>query len=388
MLYSPSRLLPVIQLFIIAFAQQDAGQIVANSLPVVPGATTKYFNIKAEDGSDMTLVNYNSWNEAYTEQDKNLIKRAVIVIHGQKNDPQSYEYAMLNALAAIPAPLNATINRDSVAVMAPGFFNPLRNEGLISDDNAASNALVFQDWEWFSGGNSIYPSNTSTVSSYDVMDQIIQYFDNKNIYPNMQRIVIAGHSMGAQLVNRYAAVGKDLQTVSPLVYYIGDPNGYLWFSDSRPLDTSDCPTFNDWNDGLDNYNEYNTYNPELVAQGAAAVQANYNSRTIAYARATKDKGDYSENCNPYSTGANRYDRFFNFISAFPVTNDVDTCSLAGTCSTIDYIVAGHNDAVVFASDAGRARLFTDGFDGAAQAYDFYYPRIQAGDDPFPDPSQA
>lgn len=74
------------------------------------------------------------------------------------------------------------------------------------------------------------------------MDQIIQYFDNKTIYPNMEKIVIVGHSMGAQLVNRYAAVGKDLGTSSPLVYYIADPNGYLWFSDTRPVDTSTCPT--------------------------------------------------------------------------------------------------------------------------------------------------
>lgn len=155
---------------------------------------------------------------------------------------QSYEYAMLNALAAIPAPLNATINSDSVAVIAPGFFNPVRNNGIISEDNAGSNALGFQDWEWFSGGNSIYPSNTSTVSSYDVLDQIIQYFDDKSIYPNMEKIVIAGHSMGAQMVNRYAAVGKDLQTEASLVYYIGDPNGYLWFADSRPLSTNGCPT--------------------------------------------------------------------------------------------------------------------------------------------------
>jgi len=246
--------------------------------------------------------------------------------------------------------------------------------------------MVWSEWDWFAGSNSIYPSNTSVASSYDVMDQIIQYFDNKTIYPNMQKIVIAGHSMGSQLVNRYAAVGKDLQTISPLVYYIADPNGYLWFSDSRPEDTSSCSTFNDWNDGLSNYDI--TYNTALVTQGTSAVQANYNTRTLAYARATRDMGDYSENCNPYTTGTNRYTRFFNFISAFPVTNDVSTCSTSGTCNTIDYIVAGHNDDVVFASAAGQARLFLDGFDGAAQAYDFYYPRFQAGDDPFPDPSQA
>lgn len=137
-----------------------------------------------------------------------------------------------------------------------------------------------------------------------------------------------------------------------------------------------------------NYASYNTYNTDLVTQGVAAVQQNYNSRILAYGRATRDMGDFSENCNPYTTGTNRYTRFFNFISAFPVRNNVQTCSAAGSCNTIDYIVAGHDDAAVFASDAGRARLFTDGFDGAAQAYDFYYPRIQAGDDPFPDPSHA
>ncbi|KAK0662016.1 WSC domain-containing protein [Lasiodiplodia hormozganensis] len=44
---------------------------------------------------------------------------------------------------------------------------------------------------------------------------------------------------------------------------------------------------------------------------------------------------------------------------------------------------------MFASSAGKARLFLDNFDGAgSKAFDFGYPRLQAGDDPYPDPSQS
>ncbi len=48
------------------------------------------------------------------------------------------------------------------------------------------------------------------MSSFDAMDQILQYFDDAQQYPNMKQIVVSGHSMGAQMAHRYAVVGKDL----------------------------------------------------------------------------------------------------------------------------------------------------------------------------------
>lgn len=149
----------------------------------------------------------------------------------------------------------------------------------------------------------------------------------------MKQIVVGGHSAGAQTVQRYAAVGNTLSLSVPVTYWIANPDSFLWFSESRPLDTSDCPTYDAWRVGLSNYT--NTYGAALVASGRSAVYANYQSRKIAYARGTQDFGDDSSNCGEFTEGNNRGERFFAFIKAFP-----PVCT-SSACSTIDYVDAGN-----------------------------------------------
>jgi hypothetical protein len=127
-----------------------------------------------------------------------------------------------------------------------------------------------------------------------------------------------------------------------------------------------------------------TYGQSLVSQGRSAILANYNSKQIAYARGTQDKGDDSSGCEPFTTGVNRHERFFNFIKAFP-----PTCSdsSGNNCDTVDFVNMGHDAGGMMAAAAGRARLFTDNFYGDGnRSYDFGYPRLESFDDPFPDPA--
>jgi triacylglycerol esterase/lipase EstA (alpha/beta hydrolase family) len=42
----------------------------------------------------------------------------------------------------------------------------------------------------------------------------------------MKSIVLVGHSMGGQMLARYAAVGDKKDTASRLVYWIGNPSSY------------------------------------------------------------------------------------------------------------------------------------------------------------------
>lgn len=249
------------------------------------------------------------------------------------------------------------------------------------------NALVWQASYWASGANNQYPWNATSVSSYEALDQLIKYFDNRAMFPNMKHIVVGGHSLGAQMTNRYAEIGNAFATNSAVSYYIANPNSYAWLSASRPLSTTSCPTYDNWREGFTNFTQYPmSYGVSLVNQGRAAILAQYNSRSKAYARGTLDTGDDSSTCAPYTAGANRNERFFNFIKAFPA---ICTAPGTGQCDTIDYVNTGHDGGAMFASSAGLARLFIDNFYGSAVgsvAYDFGYPRLQAGDDPFPNPA--
>ncbi|PSK50339.1 Kremen protein 1 [Elsinoe australis] len=375
-------------------AQQFAGDVIPNKMPTVPGSELAYWRVTDPAGKNnaLTLINYWSQNGNGQRLVNSDVQRGVIIIHGLNRDPGTYMSNMLSALSQT-TPNDPNVNFKSVQIIAPLFSNGNDKniaypwtDGLKAGRGSVSNALVWAGSQWSAGANNQYPWNATSVSSFEVLDQLIKWFDDRTRYPNMKQIVVAGHSLGGQTVNRYAEIGNPLATKSPVTYWIGNPNSYTWMATSRPLDTSTCPTYDTYRDGFFNFTSYPmTYASSLVASGRSAVLANYNSKSKAYARGTQDLGDDSSSCAPFTQGANRNERFFNFIKAFPAS-----CAnpANGQCDTIDYVNAGHDGGAMMASPAGQARLFLDNFYGdGKRAYDFGYPRLQTGDDPLPDPNQ-
>lgn len=298
---------------------------------------------------------------------------------------------MLNALAKAKG-VDPNINVDSVAVMAPyfpngndrGFAYPW-TDGLKPGRGSTTNALVWSGSEWSAGVDNQYPHDSRDTSSFYVLDTLIKYFDDATLFPNLKQIVLAGHSLGGQMLQRYAAVAEEIETRAPVTLWIGNPNSLAWLSTDRPLSTNDCPDYDDYREGFSNYTEYGvTYGTDLVAQGREAILANFQKKRIAWARGLLDHGDDSSSCAPYTTGEDRNERFFFFLKAFPPTCNEPSGS---SCQTVDLVQASHDNGQMYMSTAGIARLFTDNFYGnGSRAYDFGYPRAQPGDDPFPDPS--
>ncbi|KXT06039.1 hypothetical protein AC578_1337 [Pseudocercospora eumusae] len=374
-----------------ASAQQYSGDVISTTLPGVPGSEIAYFRINDPSGrnKNLTLINYYSHGKSNKRLVEANVQRAVVIIHGINRDPGTYMSNMLSALSQVKSDPN--INFDTVAIMAPYFPNgDDKNKGYPWTDGlkpargSTSNALVWKSSQWSAGGNNQYPYTSTNTSSYTVLDQIIQYFDNKAMFPKMNQIVIAGHSLGAQTVQRYAALGTPLNTQTPVSYWIGNPNSYVWLSTDRPLSTASCLSYDDYREGYNDFVDYPmTYGVSLVTQGRSAILANFQSKAINYARGTQDLGDDSSSCAPRTTGSNRNERFFNFIKAFP-PSCIDP--KGRNCDTVDFVNMGHDGGGMMASSAGQARLFTDNFYGNGnRSYDFGYPRQQAGDDPYPNP---
>ena len=292
---------------------------------------------------------------------------------------------MLNALSQETSDPN--VNRSSVAIIAPFFANE-QSQGTIpwsSTKGSTSNSLVWKNSTWSIGANNQYPGSSTTVSSFEVLDQIVKYYDNQTLFPQMKHIVLAGHGLGAQTIQSYAAIGNVINTRSRITYWIGNPNTYTWMTTSRPIASlvSSCPAYDDWSNGFANFTTI-SYGLSLVKAGRAAVLARFNSRSKNYARGTDDYGDTSPTCAPYTIGRNRNERFYNFLKAFPPTCPSHT---SGQCDTVDYISSGYDQNAMFTSNITLSRLFLDDFYGfGAKAYDAGYPRKQKGDDPYPDPS--
>ncbi|KAI7324666.1 WSC-domain-containing protein [Hortaea werneckii] len=373
-------------------SQEYAGDVISTTLPGVPGAEIAFWKIQdTKAKNNLTLINYINHGKDGKRLVPSNLKRAVIIIHGLNRDPGTYMANMLSALAQVD---NKEISTDSVAIVAPFFANgdDKNNggypwiDGLPSGQGSYTSALVWKGSQWSAGGNAQYPYKfKNTISSYTCLDQIIQYFDNKSLFPNINQIVVAGHSLGGQTVQRYAAIGKQLGTTTPVSYWVGNPNSYVWLSADRPLSTVSCPGYDDYREGYNAFVDYPmTYATDLVASGRSSILANFNSKAVNYARGTLDLGDDSSSCAPGTTGANRNERFFNFIKAFPPSCPDPS---GRNCDTVDFVVSGHDGGAMMASKAGQARLFKDNFYGnGSRAYDFGYPRQQLGDDPYPDPN--
>ena len=263
-----------------------------NSAPVTHELSEKaFFKIRDPSGqhvctddpeADFSFLTYSSLNTTRQRPRNEDLQRAVIVIHGARRDPQNYHAGMIQALQQITD--NDEISPDTVSIVAPYFVNDA-DEGV--GYAAGSRALVWNTDEWAGGSNNVLPASSKTISAFEVLDQIIKYYGDQNRFPNINQIVISGHSMGAQMVQRYAAVARTPQQLgvsTPISYYVGDPNSLVWFETSRPLSTGKCTgTFNDWREGLANYAAYGsahsgplTYNSALLNAGGNAVLNNYN----------------------------------------------------------------------------------------------------------------
>jgi len=256
--------------------QQFQGKVIPNSLPTVGGSEITYWNIVDKKGRNMTLTNYFSQNENGQRLKTSDVKRAVVIIHGLQRDPGTYMANILTAFSQLPAGGGPT--RSNTQIIAPYFPNGNDknigypwNASAPASNRSYTNALVWQGGNWIGGDNNQYPSGQIATSSYDVLDSIIVWFANQNVYPNLRQVVIAGHSAGAQTTQRYAAVGKDLVasgniTQGPdkfrVTYWVANPNSLLWFNTSRPLDSSSCVGYDDWRDGLSNFTQ--TYGSTLV----------------------------------------------------------------------------------------------------------------------------
>jgi pimeloyl-ACP methyl ester carboxylesterase len=122
------------------------------------------------------------------------------------------------------------------------------------------------DWVgWMGGDNALGPA---AISSFDALDAILQTLASRERFPALSSVVIAGHSGGAQVAQRYAVVTRG---EAPLVergiavrYVVANPSSYVYFDKQRPrasgdfaaLDEASCPQFNRWKYGLDDLPAY------------------------------------------------------------------------------------------------------------------------------------
>lgn len=214
--------------------------------------------------------------------DHGYVTRAVIVIHDIQRDA-AQGIATLMTLGGQ--------NDKSTLILAPQF--PLELDVKRFADHLPEQGQQIARWPvnrgWQIGGESLLPSSRLGVSSFSAIDLLLLYLADQKRFPQLRQVVLVGHGMGADFVQRYAAVGQAIDVLGkqglPVRFVVANPSSYLYFTAQRPskagptfmrADSAACPKVNAYPYGLQ---ELATY-PRRI--GASAIRLSYPDRHIVY----------------------------------------------------------------------------------------------------------
>jgi pimeloyl-ACP methyl ester carboxylesterase len=243
------------------------------------------------------------------------IVRAVIVIHGKLRNADVYYRTGLQARDAAGTDPSTTL------VIAPQFLATLD----MPVHDLPPDMFRWKDNAWMGGEPA---EGRVPLSSYAVLDAIVARLADRHLFPNLKHIVFAGHSGGAQVVQRYAVAAHGLEALDQegidVSYLVSSPSSYVYFDDVRPsangalapFDATRCANFDDWKYGM------RARPPYVNDRAPAELEATYASRRVTYLVGDSDndpnQAALDRSCPAEVQGAQRVARaedYFRYLQA-------------------------------------------------------------------------
>ncbi len=288
------------------------------------------------EAGDLSLGLSQDWRQPLPK-----VTRALIIVHGRLRNAQTY------LQSGIDAAEHAGVGGNTL-VIAPQFLN----QSDVKRNQLGDQVLQWKGNDWMAGDPSTGPGH---ISSYAALDQIIKHLGNRTLFPALKEIVIAGHSGGGQVVQRFALTGHDhplLQTEGiSLRYVVANPSSYAYFSPQRPVpfEAASCPGFNDWKYGMQNLPNY------VGHQGAQQLEQAYVSRDITYLLGQQDTDPnhpaLDKSCEAETQGAYRLIRGHNYVDYLKQRHPQLGHRL------VEVPGVGHDGDKMFTSSQGQKVLF-------------------------------
>lgn len=270
------------------------------------------------------------------------IERVLIIVHGRLRNSQTYRRSAEQA-AALAGQSATTL------VIAPQFLN----EKDIALFSVADTVLRWQGNDWMAGGLSTAPF---ALSSYGALDQIVERIADRRQFPDVKQIVIAGHSGGGQVVQRYALLAHEQPALSAagvkIRYVVANPSSYAYFNEQRPVafDHARCSGFNRWKYGLTDMPIY------AGGQTASQIEGVYIKRDVTYLLGQDDIDPQhpalDKACEAEAQGANRLVRGRNFFNYLLRRNPQGVNQ-----RLVEVPGVGHSGKGIFTSPEGQKVLF-------------------------------
>src|SRR5438270_4769476 len=168
------------------------------------------------------------------------ITRVLVSIHGAGRDADNYFRSTLAAGFLADA-------LENTLIVVPRMAS---SDGAGCRDILAPNEISWNCNSWRSGGPAV---NSPAVTSFDFLDEILRKVARRDLFPNVKAIVVAGHSAGGQVVNRYEMTNQVHDHLGvPVTYVVSNPSSYAYPDATRPVaDAGKCATYNRWPYGLE-----------------------------------------------------------------------------------------------------------------------------------------
>ena len=291
------------------------------------------------------------------------ITRVFVLIHGAGRNADNY---FQSAMAA--AFLGGAL--DNTLVISPRMAS---NDGAGCKDALGENEISWHCNSWRSGGPSI--SNPG-VTSFDFVDEILRKVARKSVFPNLKAIVVAGHSAGGQVVNRYEMTNQVHDSLGvPVSYVVSNPSSYAYPDDARPTmaawsltanppgyigetapntpafrnpgEGRSCTTYDQWPAGLNNRSGYS------AKQTDAQIRTQLAARPTTYLLGELDilpLGGFDGSCPAMAQGPTRLARGQAFGK---YANEKFGAKHAVTIVPL----CGHNARCIFTSDVALPLIF-------------------------------
>ncbi|WP_295461913.1 alpha/beta hydrolase [uncultured Pseudomonas sp.] len=286
------------------------------------------------------------WNRPHPE-----IHRALVIVHGRLRNAATYFRSGQNATQAAGA------SADTL-VIAPQFLN----EQDVERHQLPDDLLRWQGNAWMGGEPALGPQ---PLSSFAVFDALLARLADRRLLPNLQEVVIAGHSGGGQVVQRYAVLGQGEKPLAAsgirLRFVIANPSSYAYFDASRPdaqgrpapfTGAASCPDFDTWKYGMQGLPAY------AEGRDAAALERHYAQQTITYLLGAEDTNPnhpaLDKSCAAEAQGPYRLARGLNYYHYLQGRHPGLTQRL------VEVPGVGHDGDAIFTSPAGRQALFGSG----------------------------
>ncbi|MFA9441881.1 hypothetical protein ACDA63_19805 [Uliginosibacterium sp. sgz301328] len=298
--------------------------------------------VTPEGRGQLAIATSQDWNAPLPQ-----IERAVVVFHGVNRDAANYLRYALTALRDAGASESATL------IVTPQFLSTADVRDGLADD-----LLRWRRAGWEDGLPAAAPAS---ISSFEAIDAILARLSDRTRFPALREVVLAGHSGGGQVVQRYAVVGQGEAALAARAvsvrYVVANPSSYLYFSNARPTGDSTfapvnevaCPTANRWKYGWADAPAY------ARALSPAAYEARYVARDVIYllggADIRPDHPALDKSCAGEAQGAWRLARGQAYVTYLRQGNP----ALGHRAWIVPKV--GHDAGRMFDSACGRAALF-------------------------------